>query len=298
MGNSWGLELSYLGSKTIREPQFMDMNAPDLPVGPLANLSLQQRRRFPQWGTLGTWNPIGWNKYNALIASIKNNQWHGLTLLANYSFAKNIASAYWASSDQGNTNFRYPYIWAGPYMSTPRHRLVAGYTYLLPFGRNRGSAGSPLRVLNQAISGWVVGGISTFSTGSPDWVQGRDLSGTGLSPAMPDRICDAMQDAPRTRLAWFNRGCFVDAQFGHYGNSPLGVVTNPGVNNWSLNLSKFIKTQLPDESAGLAIRLELKNAFNHTQWGGVNTNMASGNFGRITNTRPPRQIQIALKYQY
>ena len=298
ISSNWGAELSYLGEKTIREFMFLDMNAPDLPHGSLASLSLQQRRRFPQWGTLGTWSPIGWSKYNGLMASLKNNEWHGLTLLANYTFAKNISSSNWGSSDQGNQNFRYPYIWAGPYASTPYHRVVAGYTYRLPFGRGQSLASSLSKVPNLLVSGWTVSGISTFSTGSPQWINTRDLSGTGLTPALPDRICDGMQNAPRTRFQWFNTNCFVDPPFGRYGNSTLGSITIPGINNWDLTLSKSTRTRWPNDTGDFELRLEMFNAFNHTQWAAPTVDMTNANYGLILNTRAPRQIQVALKFRF
>jgi hypothetical protein len=298
ISSKWGAELSYLGEKTIREFMFLDMNAPDLPQGPLAALSLQQRRRFPQWGTLGTWAPIGWSKYNGLMASLKNNEWRGLTLLANYTFAKNIASSNWGSSDQGNQNFRYPYIWAGPYASTPYHRAVAGYSYRLPLGRGQDIAASLPPLANAFVSGWAVSGISTFSTGSPQWITNRDLSGTGLTPALPDGVCDGMQNSPRTRFQWFNTKCFVDPPFGRYGNSTLGSITIPGINNWDLTISKFTKTKWPGDTGEFELRLEMFNAFNHTQWAAPTVDMTNANYGLILNTRPPRQIQVALKFKF
>jgi hypothetical protein len=295
LSSVWGMELNYLGSHTIRSFQYMDMNSPALPQGPLANLSLQQRRRWPQWGSLQTWAPLGWGRYNGFIAGIKNNTWHGLTLLANYTWAKNIVSSHWGFSDIGNIDYRNIYIWAGPYMSTPYHRFVAGYSYALPLGRGKALVNSAPSVVELLVSGWTFSGITTFSLGAPQAVQGRDLSGTA-NVGMPDRICDPTKGFTKSRLMWFNTACFVDTQYGVYGNSPLGVINLPGINNWDLTLSKFTKTNFPKETGQVEFRAELFNAFNHTQWGGPSQSTTSATFGQITATRPPRQLQLALRY--
>jgi hypothetical protein len=297
LGANFSLELNYLGSHTIREFQFEDMNAPDLPQGPLANVPLDERRRYPQWGVLSTWNPIGWAKYNAFIANVKNNEWHGLTLISNYTWAKNMVSSHWGFSDIGSQNYRYPYAFAGPYMSTPYHRFVAGYSYQLPFGRQKALASSLSPLPEKLVSGWSVSGVTTLSMGSPQLVLGNDLTGTGAYAGVPDAICNPNKNAPRTRFEWFRTECLPDAPYGRLGDSTIGSVTLPGTNNWDLAISKFTRTNFPKESGQVEFRVDLFNAFNHTQWGSPVT-FGPANLGVIYSTRPPRQIQLALRYLF
>ena len=56
----------------------------------------------------------------------------------------------------------------------------------------------------------------------------------------------------------------------------------------------------PFESGQLKFRAELFNAFNHTQWGPATstTLIANVNAGRISSTRPPRQVQFSLTYMF
>jgi hypothetical protein len=150
-------------------------------------------------------------------------------------------------------------------------------------------------VVDLIVSGWTFSGITTFSLGAPQAVQGRDLSGTA-NVGMPDRICDPTKGFTKSRFMWFNTACFVDSRYGVYGNSPLGVINLPGINNWDLTLSKFTKTNFPKETGQVEFRAELFNAFNHTQWGGPSQNTTSASFGQISGTRPARQVQLALRY--
>jgi hypothetical protein len=295
LSTDWSAEVSYEGTHAIHLDQFIDANAPALPQGSLAGLSLQERRRFPQWGILGTWAPLGYGRYNGLAATLRNNSWHGLTLLSSFTFAKNIVSSLLGVSDQGNQSYQVPYLWRGPGQLTPRLRMVNSFAYDLPF--RFGTSG----VVSTLAGGWNISGIVDMTTGTPNQVTTDDLSGTGYG-VMPNRICDA-RNVPggRGRLMWFNTGCFVEPAFGTWGNSNFGVYEDPGINNWNLKLSKTIPTRLPAENGRIVVRADLLNAWNHTQWGSAsNSTLQSGNInsGRILTTRPPRQIQFSISYRF
>lgn len=304
LGSSWSLETNYIGSHGIHLLQYINSNAPGLPQGALADESEQDRRPFPGWGTIGTWLPIGWGKYDAFIASVKNTPWHGLSLVANFSWAKDLVSSDAALSDQGNVNFQYPYIWAGPADFTPAKYFVAGYSYDLPFGQGKRLASSLNPVLNKFVSGWAFNGIATFSTGSPMPVTGPDLTGGSneSGSAFLDELAGCNPNnvpGGRGRTEWFNTACFSSPPFGVFGDSTIGSITQPGINNWDLTLSKTTRMGFPKESGRLEFRAEFFNAFNHTQWGnptGSGPTSVNPQFGWIFSTRPPRQVQFVLKY--
>ena len=71
------------------------------------------------------------------------------------------------------------------------------------------------------------------------------------------------------------------------------------------------KNFYPSLKTRLQVRADLINAFNHTQWDPTNIqNVCSvavsatscagstGNFGRITGTRAPREIQLGLRFTW
>lgn len=93
----------------------------------------------------------------------------------------------------------------------------------------------------------------------------------------------------------------MNAPFGTWGNSNFGVYTDPGINNWNLAVAKNVKIGVPSETGMIEFRLDLFNAWNHTQWGAAtNATLQSGNVnaGTITYTRPPRQLQMSLRYRF
>ena len=173
---------------------------------------------------------------------------------------------------------------------------MAGYNYTLPFGRGRALASSAGPVLNKFVNGWSLSGIAFFSTGSPQPIYTEDdLSGTALTRAYPNRICDP-GNAPRTRFEWFNPACFEEAPFGTWPNSPMGAITMPRINNWDLSISKDTRTGFPNESGRVQFRVDMFNAFNHTQWADPQVFFPAVNFGAIEGTRPARKIQFALRF--
>ncbi len=99
----------------------------------------------------------------------------------------------------------------------------------------------------------------------------------------------------RTFQHWFNTALFSAPPDDVKGNAGLGIVRQPGVNNWDLGLGKIFR---PKESLRVEFRADLLNAFNHIQWSGVNTTFsdATGNtFGWITGASDGRYTQFLLR---
>src|SRR5262249_28786472 len=77
-----------------------------------------------------------------------------------------------------------------------------------------------------------------------------------------------------------------------------------GTHNWDFSLFKNIP--LKSESRYLQLRWEVYNAFNHTQWSGIDTTArfdASGNqvntrFGQVNGARPARVMQGSLRLTF
>jgi hypothetical protein len=176
---------------------------------------------------------------------------------------------------------------------------VNSWTYELPVGKGRRF--QPAGPFNWVLGGWKISGTAEFSKGGHQAVYvGTDNSGTAQSYAMADRICNP-DSVPggRNRLQWFNTACFPTPAFGAYGNSPLGVFVEPGINNWKLSLLKSFPA-LKTETHRLDFRADFFNAFNHTQWGYVNNLNLPSSFssGRVGAAHTARQVEFSLKYAF
>jgi hypothetical protein len=52
------------------------------------------------------------------------------------------------------------------------------------------------------------------------------------------------------------------------------------------------------EGSNLQFRVDMLNAFNHTNYGNPVTNITASNFGRITGTRGARVVQLYLRFTF
>ncbi|HET6217099.1 MAG TPA: TonB-dependent receptor, partial [Acidobacteriaceae bacterium] len=297
LGRDWVIESTYLGTHSIRMNQFVDLNIPNQPLGALASVPIQQRRQFPDWGSIKSWMDIGWAKYNAVTTSLKTPRWHGLTLMSWFAYSRDKASDSLGISSNGNIDFRHPNIWAGPTLLNPDLRDVNTWTYDLPVGKGRrfNFAGP----VDWVAGGWTFSGSAEFSQGAHEAVYlATDNSGTGQTEPIPNQTCNpGPVPGGRNRLEWFNTACFAVPAFGVYGNGHLGAFVEPGVENWNLALRKsFTIPKL--ESNQLVFQTDFFNAWNHTQWAYVDDSLGSNTFGRVQAAHPARQIQFSLKYAF
>ncbi|MPZ17850.1 MAG: hypothetical protein GEV06_08070 [Luteitalea sp.] len=290
----WSVNLDYLGSHSIHNGQFVDLNAPELPQGDLEDVPLEERRPLPGWGRIGSWVPWGWSKYHSGTIGVTNRQWHGLTLRSNFTWAKNLASSNISRSDHGNLDFRNYDLWAGRSGIVPTVRSITAWTYELPWGQGQTF---PLHgVMNQILGGWNLSGKAELTSGAPQTVLTNDNTGSALTRQHANLVPDCdVTDAPEDRFEWFNTSCFVQPEFGTFGTAPLGVLNAAGINNLDLRIGKVFSISGTTRMEFLA---SFFNALNHTQWAGVDANFESPSFGRITSARPARQINLELRLMF
>ncbi len=152
----------------------------------------------------------------------------------------------------------------------------------------------------------------------------RDIAGTGTGGGLyecqrADLVANpTFSHGSRSPSGWFNVNAFVVPQLSTFGNSQKNNVRLPGINNWDLSLVKNFEVPwfgrhrgwLADEKANLQFRAEFFNAWNRTQFNGVDTTLVASNgpgstsadigqgFGQVNSARPPREIQFGLKLTF
>lgn len=208
-----------------------------------------------------------------------------------------------STAPQNSRDIRGDY---GPTQQDRRHVFTANFVYPLPwFKAQQGLVG-------HVLGGWEFSGIAYYWTGVPLTVTGY-LPGTasidpaglgciGPSPCgiRPDMVGDPNTGAPQTQLQWFNTSAFTNTPAGQFrpGTELRGTVRGPGLQRWDLSVFKNIKFT---ERINAQLRLESFNTFNHTNFDGVNTGLAStgsSGFGALTSTRDPRNVQLGLKVSF
>jgi hypothetical protein len=99
--------------------------------------------------------------------------------------------------------------------------------------------------------------------------------------------------------AYIDRDAFVSAAPFTYGNTPRTLaydLRNPNYFNQDLSIQRDFRL-----TGTLKIRAgaEIFNLFNNVVFGGINTNITSANFGRVSSqANTPRVIQLKLRLEF
>ena len=290
----------------------------------------------------------GTSNYNALQAQVSRRFTSGLFVSASYVWSKCMDTADYDGNGlpvfpDPNMQRAYSY---GPCGFDVRQNFTASYVYSLPkFSKMMSWANNG--VGSRILDGWKISGVTIFRNGNPTTVmmnmQNNDsvvyFTGTGsqISQLRAVLVGDphqgtsssdpfnrlnpaafAMQPLPTTAAGpnCPNFGCVTSFTYG-FGQGRNQIIT-PGVNNFDLTLQKDITIK---EGKELQLRLEAFNAFNHTQFSGLNTNIKfndltnpvqddknkvhkadgsfnSGGFGAVSGARDPRRVQISAKFVF
>jgi hypothetical protein len=175
--------------------------------------------------------------------------------------------------DYGPTGFNRPQIFAGSVL------------YQLPLlkGANK--------IEQVVLGGWSVDPVFSITSGVPFVpMTGSDLWGTGTNQDRPNRVAgqSCRSHGSGIESQWINPNAFslYNLPLGTDGTASLGDCYGPGQNNWDVAFHKNFKIS---DRITAQFRLELFNAFNKTQFEGVNGGLGGAQlcFGDNTGTFVP-----------
>lgn len=281
-----GLDVQYLGSRTIHLDRSYHNNTPLPGPGPI-----QARRPNPRWGVIRTIANDMVSSYNSLNVVLRQRYSRGFSMLLSYTWAHTLDVS---TDSNGGGSAMDPYNWKGSYGNANwdmRHRFVASWFYELPFFKTSKRWG------RYVLGGWQINAITTLQSGTPINVTvSTDPPNTGRPGGMrPDLIAPAVADCGSGRLV----GCLSAASFQmpmpyNYGNAGRNLVTGPGLLDVDFSLLKNFP--LGTERVKLQLRLEAFNAFNTPSFSNPGATFGTSTFGSIDSTLiPNRQVQIAAK---
>jgi len=132
---------------------------------------------------------VGYSLYNAFTAKVQK-RYHGLTVLATYTWSSNWDNFYGAASafsDSLNTtsgpqdNFNLKGEYARAVNDLP-NRVTLALTYELPIGRNKALFGNMPKILDLFVGGYEINTVSILQNGGPLSLTQTDLStATGIN---------------------------------------------------------------------------------------------------------------------
>lgn len=292
-GSGVVLNIGYIGSAGSYLQTVRNINQPDAQYAAEVRDGLRtvnQARPYTGWDQIRSYENSTNSSYHSLQASVRTENWNGLTLQMSYTLSKAMD---YTSGDVGGTKHQDSYnprAEYGPSDFDRRHILLFSYVYDIPTPANWSSG------LKALLGNWTLSGISAFQTGTPLNIGiAGDPHGIGGCPCRPNANGEPNLSSGQTRNRFFDPTAFSEVTPGTFGNLQRNAVRRAGSNNFDISLFKNIPF---GESALVQFRAEAFNALNHTQWTGYRATFGGGNFGTVTSARDARVFQLGLKFKW
>ena len=314
LGKDTTLETGYLGAHGVHlQRAHLINNAPPGP-GPLGprrpfpTISFVPNSTFPSNVTVqNTTFPVStinylensaqsW--YDAGYVNLRRKYAHGLSLLANYTFSKNLSDApdfrspmFESSIPQNNNDLAAEKGLA----CDVKHRFAMSVVYDIPAAMREGivyyvTRNWHLSTIYQAQSGFPLT-ISVFGDTANSGVV------LGENPIRANVTGQPVFGAgTRTAEEWFNPAAFATPAAFTFGNAGRNTVYGPGMQTLDFALAREFSLA---ERAKFQFRAEFFNAFNKVNLGTPDRFVNTPQFGTITEAATPgRQIQFSARVSF
>lgn len=266
----------------------------------------QLLRPYPQFGNIVSYqHNLSHSSYHSLQLKASRRFVDGLTFTGGYTFSKliddltsnsinlsiqilNYQDYYNRRADKSLSNFDV------------RHRFVGNTTWELPFGRERRFLRTG--ALSKLAGGFTLNAIVQSQSGFPLSVSALNpaLQGLAFISLRPNLVGDPQRqgaDKAARISEYFNTDAFEQPAPYTFGSAPrtLSRVRGPGYFATNLSLQRDFRF---GETTRLQLRAEAFNVFNRANFATPGTVLGATNFGVITSTEDPRQIQLAAKLYF
>ncbi len=274
--------LGYVGSQSIRDFGFLDINASQIPGS--GNDGRPLYAKFGRTSATREYDGRNHSNYNSLQATLNRRFSGGLLIKSAYTFSKAIDEANysdWTESPWSALAYRYRNRALAAF-DTP-HNFQLATVYELPFGPGKPwlQTGTSAAILG----GWQLNGLFAAYSGRP-----FQLTSSGSSLNMPgnmqtpDQIKDNVEYFHKVGDdgTWFDTTAFQRVTQVRFGNVGRNTMRGPGVANLDLSLFRTFKL---GSQTSLQFRAEAFNATNTPHFSNPNGSVNSSNFGKVTSTQ-------------
>jgi hypothetical protein len=255
-----------------------------------------ERNIYPGYGSITVNQFLGHSTYNALTSTINKRYSHGLSLGTAFTYSKAMGTTSYSPVLTGTNGVPSNEQWNYGRIGTDRPiNLQINYSYDIPgIAKKMGVKG-----LGYITDHWQFSGITAVQSGAP-FNPGCGLTSgaasvTGGYTGTPDVgqrcavIGNPLANVPAG--TYFNPNAFAMPALATGPNNSIvgppalgnlgggaGVLTYPHITNFDMTMTKIIP--LGSEKRVLKIQAQAYNAFNHSEFNGMNTGIT---FNPTTN---------------
>jgi hypothetical protein len=297
------IDIGYVGTAgdNLIQPVYINATLPQEVIA--ANGVLNLARPYLGYGGINRRQTTAKSRYNGMLVSFRHDQGRAGLLNVSYTLSRTKTDA---TNDRDGEDLPQSRLDLDAEYALARtdrtHVLTFNYVYELPFFRDAG----PL--LQNTLGGWQVSGITSMWSGTPvPRIANANTNGSRRGNRV-NQVSDPFANLPADvpgGVYYFNPAAFEappDGQLGTTGRAPFRA---PGVHQWDITLSKNWYAQ---DAFRIQFRADFINAFNHTQFTGLNNTcpsttttsciLAGNRFGQLTGTRNPREIQLGIRVSW
>ncbi|MCC7157105.1 MAG: TonB-dependent receptor [Bryobacterales bacterium] len=293
------VELTYMANLSRHMPNTA-LTLNQVPPDRLGVGNAQSRRPFPQFSGVSLILPTnGVSNYHAGMARVEKRLSHGLSILASYTWSRNIGNLSEVSGYGDNQNLQDFYnrrLDKGPSTIDIPQRLVASSVYRLPFGRQGRwlTSGAAAKL----AGGWMLASVFSLQSGGPFTVAMQNNTTNAFSAgALRGNLVGEpnLPGSERTIGRWFNTAAFQAPAAYTFGNAGRGILRGDGRLGWNASFSRnfFIA-----ERVRLQFRGDLFSLLNHPNFGLPGHSMGAANFGVVAASSGARVVQLGFRLSY
>jgi len=261
--------------------------------------------------------------YNSLQITVLRKFSNSLTLHGTETWSKAMDAGTWADQYYGIRNRTID-------SNDMAHRITISGIYQLPVGRGHLLLPHANRILDEAINGWQLAGMSIIQSGVPQGVPGyylhnakvsRHTQSNGYIRVFAPYAEHYVQNGSTWSVQQYEGSTSNGAPF-HYTydgtnngvvnfmdvpyDAPSAMVEYSGIRQAGLKRfdASFSKNFTIYEDSKLQLRLDAFNVLNHPEWtGGASTSTSDANLGAITkgptgSSVDPRRMQLSAKISW
>jgi hypothetical protein len=258
--------------------------------------------------------------YNALEATLRQRQKHGLEFTLNYTYSKAMTNSLGNYSLNVNgysgafQNYYDSGADYGPAGYDVTHNVSGTGVYALPVGHGQEFFAGANRFLDEVIGGWKLSVAGVAYSGFPETVTGGNSNANSYGNTRANQY-RRLKIVNRSVQNWFgtdpsaipcttpgvdNGVCAFGVPASNaFGTSRNGAVRGPGYLNVDMSAFKEFHT-FREQTFGF--RFDAFNAFNIVSYGNPDTGVSDTTFGQIASQNAirstERHLQFSAKYRF